>query len=105
MFLAVAAAIAIGLAVAGVTTSDARLRIADDASVAILLCVSGAMAGWALADTVTGRSTAGLGAWDTVGALFGAIAMASAAWRGRRRTFAELAFRPTVLERPSRPLK
>jgi hypothetical protein len=90
MFLALAAAVAIGAAVAGATIADSRLRIADDAAIALLVCVSGAIAGWALVDTVTGLGTDALDVWDAIGALAGAILIAQAAWRGRRRTFAEL---------------
>ncbi len=90
MFVALAAAVAIGVVVAGATIADARLRIADDAAMALLVCISGSIAGWALVDTITGLSTDGLDRWDALGALSGAVLIAHAAWRGRRRTFAEL---------------
>ena len=94
MFLALAAAIAVGAVVAGATLVDGRLRIADDARMALLVCISGAIGGWALVDTLTGLSDDGLDLWDAIGAAAGAVLIATAAWRGRRRTFAELGLTP-----------
>lgn len=94
MFAALLIAVAVGAAVAAVTLADARLRIADEVQLALLVCVSGAIAGWALVDTITGLSTDSLDAWDIVGAATGAVVIAMAAWRGRRRTFDELGLMP-----------
>ncbi|MBJ7472810.1 MAG: hypothetical protein JHD16_16000 [Solirubrobacteraceae bacterium] len=94
MFVALAATVAIGALIAVATILDERLRIADDLSVALLVCVSGAVAGWALIDTVGGLGTDSLDAWDLGGAATGALVIAQAAWRGRRRTFNELGLTP-----------
>lgn len=91
MLVAFGLTIAIGLAVAMLSASSARLRIADDLAVAALVCVSGAVAGWAGVGTFTGAGSEEPLGWDALAALVGAVAMAAAAWRGRQRTFEELA--------------
>lgn len=90
MFVALAVAVTVGVIVALATIADQRLRITDDPRLALLVCVSGAITGWALVDTITGLSADGLDLWDVVGAATGAAALAVTAWRGRRRTFSEL---------------
>lgn len=94
MFVALLVAVAVGVIVAATTIADQRLQIADDSGFAVLVCVSGAIAGWALIDIVTGLSDDGFDVWDVVGATLGALGIAAGARRGRRRTFSELSFEP-----------
>jgi membrane associated rhomboid family serine protease len=84
------AAIAIGAVVGVVTLVDGRLRIADEAPLTLLVCVSGAVAGWALMRTLGLASDEGVGIADVLGPIVGALLIAYEAWKGRRRTFSEL---------------
>ncbi len=90
MFAALATAVAVGVVVAVLTETGARLRIADERRLAVLVCLSGAIAGWALVDTIAGLGTDTLDAWDVAGATAGAVLLAAAAWRGRRRPIEDL---------------
>jgi hypothetical protein len=87
-------AIGIGVVVGCLTLIDGRLRIADELPLTLLVCVSGAIAGWALVRTVGLSGDEGIGVADILGPLAGAIAIAIEAWRGRRRTFSELGLHP-----------
>ena len=93
MFAALAIAIVVGAVVGGLTILDRRLRIADEARIALLVGISGAVAGWALVDPVTGLSD-GVGLAGILGPLIGALGLAAYAWRGRRRTFNDLGLSP-----------
>lgn len=87
------AAILVGVLVGAATLIDGRLRIADEAPLTLLVCISGAIAGWALARTV-GIGGEGVGPADIVLPLIGALLIATEAWKGRRRTFSELGLHP-----------
>ena len=88
-----AIAILVGATVGGLTIVDPRLRIADEVHIALLVGISGAVAGWALIDPVTGLSD-GVSLLGTIGPLVGALILAGYAWRGRRRTFNDLGLSP-----------
>jgi membrane associated rhomboid family serine protease len=94
VLVALAIAVLIGAVVGLVTILDPRLRIADEAVVAVLVGVSGAVAGWALLDTVAGFGEEAFDRWDAIGALIGAVALTVLAWRGRRRTVGDLGLTP-----------
>ncbi|MDO9352468.1 MAG: hypothetical protein Q7T55_02165 [Solirubrobacteraceae bacterium] len=94
MFGGIIVAIVIGAVLSIVVQFDERLRIADELPVAVLVGVSGAVAGWALLDTVTGISGRSVDVWDVAGAIVGATGLIVMAWRGRRRTFADLGLTP-----------
>ncbi len=94
MILALVVAVIIGAVLSALTALDERIRIADEVPVAILVGVSGAVAGWALVDTLSGASGQAVDLWDLIGSTIGAIALIAAAWRGRRRTFKDLAPAP-----------
>ena len=94
MLIALAVAVVVGAVLSAVTALDERLRIADEIPVAVLVGVSGAVAGWALVDTVPGITGQTVDLWDVVGSVVGAIALIAAAWRGRRRLFEDLALAP-----------
>ncbi|MBO9533506.1 MAG: hypothetical protein J7513_11075 [Solirubrobacteraceae bacterium] len=87
------AAVVIGVIVGALTLPDGRLRIADEAPLTLLVCASGAIAGWALVQTF-GLAGDSVDLAGIVGPLAGAIAIAVLAWRGRRRTFSELGLHP-----------
>jgi hypothetical protein len=90
MFVALAIVIVLGATIGGATAVSDRYRIADELPIAALVGMSGAIAGWALFDTVSGLGHDTLDLWDVVGAVTGAVALIVAAWRGRQRTFGEL---------------
>ena len=83
----------VGIAVGVVTLVDGRLRIADEAPLTMLVCVSGAVAGWALLQ-VLGVADDAVTPANLMVPFLGALLIAVEAWRGRRRTFSELGLRP-----------
>ncbi len=89
MLVALLIAVVIGAALGAATTLDSRFAVADDAKTAALVGLSGAVAGWALLDSVLGLGHNTLDIADPVGAIIGAAVLLTVAWRGRRRTFAE----------------
>ncbi|MDQ8043687.1 MAG: hypothetical protein REI11_03735 [Patulibacter sp.] len=101
MFVAAVIAILVGAVVGGATGLSPLLRIADEAHVAALVGVSGALAGWALVGTVFGAGTDGIDPSDILSAGAGAIVMVALAWRGRRRTFGDLGLTAHSAEQPA----
>lgn len=83
----------VGVAIGVATLVDARLRIADEAPLALLVCVSGAVAGWALLQ-VLGVADDAITPAALAVPFLGGLLMAVEAWRGRRRTFSELGLHP-----------
>ena len=88
--MAFGAAVVVGVIVGAVTLVDGRLRIADEAPLAALVGISGAIAGWAVIQVLGLSGGPGIGLPDILGPLVGAAAVTFEAWRGRRRTFSEL---------------
>jgi hypothetical protein len=88
------AAIAVGLIVGIVTLADGRLRIADEAPLTLLVCLSGAIAGWAIVQTLGLAGDGHVGVADVVVPLACTLLIVSEAWKGRRRTFSELGLHP-----------
>lgn len=88
------AAIIVGLAVGIVTLADGRLRIADEAPLTLLVCLSGAIAGWAIVQTLGLAGDGQVGIADVVVPLACTLLIVSEAWKGRRRTFSELGLHP-----------
>ena len=88
--MGLAAAVGIGVVVGLITLVDGRLRIADETPLTLLVCVSGAIAGWAVVETFGVGKEGGVSAASIIIPLLGALAIAIEAWRGRRRTFSEL---------------
>jgi hypothetical protein len=94
MFVALGIVILLGAIIGGTTSVSDRFRIADELPVAVLVGVSGAIAGWALVGIASGLGRDTIDVWDVVGAVVGAVALSVAAWRGRQRTFGELGLTP-----------
>lgn len=88
------AAIVVGLVIGIATLTDGRLRIADEAPLTLLVCLSGAIAGWAIVQTLGLAGDGQLGVADVAAPLLCTLLIVTEAWKGRRRTFSELGLHP-----------
>lgn len=88
------AAIAVGLLIGVATLTDGRLRIADEAPLTLLVCLSGAIAGWAIVQTLGLAGDGSIGIADIAAPLLCTLLIVIEAWKGRRRTFSELGLHP-----------
>ena len=75
----------IGLALGFVAWRQTKFPGHEDMPTAIAVGVSGAIAGWAIIDTLFGAGTHNLDAWDAVGAIAGSLIALALATRGARR--------------------
>lgn len=88
------AAIVVGLLIGVATLTDGRLRIADEAPLTLLVCLSGAIAGWAIVQTLGLAGDGSIGIADIAAPLLCTLLIVTEAWKGRRRTFSELGLHP-----------